>query len=158
MEPVFETIANFFKEDEWDFSQVEGQSILQMDFPGDNGNWMCCAQAVENAETAQFLFYSICPVKVPEERLLAVAQFLMRANYGIVIGNFELDLDDGEIRYKTSIDVKDDRLSSALCKQLVYINLAMMDRYLPGIMEVIYGGVSPESAIAQIENQLGKGV
>ena len=152
MEQVFDAIANFFKEDEWEFSQLEGQPILQMGFTGDNGNCMCQAQAVENEEAAQFLFYSVCPVKVPEDRLLAVAQFLTRANYGIVIGNFELDLDDGEIRYKTSIDVKDDRLSSALCKQLVYTNLVMMDRYLPGIMAVIYGGLSPEGAIAQIED------
>lgn len=158
MNQVFEAIANFFKEDEWEFSQLEGQPILQMGFTGDNGNWMCYAQAVENEEAAQFLFYSICPVKVPENKRITVAQFLTRANYGIVIGNFELDLDDGEIRYKTSIDVKDDRLSEALCKQLVYTNLAMMDRYLPGIMGTIYGGMSPEGAIAHIENQLESGI
>jgi hypothetical protein len=45
-------------------------------------------------------------------------------------------------------------LSSALSKRLVYTNVLMMDKYLPGIMAVIYGGVSPEQAIAQVENQL----
>jgi hypothetical protein len=70
-----------------------------------------------------------------------------------LIGNFELDLVDGEIRFKTSNDVKNDRLSSALFQPLVYTNVVMMDRYLPGIMAVIYGGVSPENAIAQIENE-----
>jgi hypothetical protein len=29
--------------------------------------------------------------------------------------------------------------------------VAMMDTYLPGILSVIYGGVSPAAAIAQIE-------
>lgn len=154
MEKVFDAVVNFFKEDEWEFSQVEGQAVLQMGFTGDNGNWMCYAQTVENEEVAQFIFYSICPVKAPENKRVTVAEFVTRANYDLAIGNFELDFSDGEIRYKTSIDVKDDRLSSALCKQLVYMNLAMMDRYLPGMMAVIYGGVSPELAIAQIENQL----
>jgi hypothetical protein len=30
----------------------------------------------------------------------------------MIIGNFEMDFEDGEIRYKTSIDVEDDSLSS----------------------------------------------
>jgi hypothetical protein len=154
MEKLFDAIVNFFKEDEWEFSQVEGESVLQMGFTGDKGNWMCYAQAQEDEETAHFIFYSVCPVKAPENKRVTVAEFLTRANYGLAIGNFEFDFTDGEIRYKTSIDVKDDRLSSALSKRLVYINVAMMDRYLPGIMAVIYGGVSPEQAIAQVENQL----
>jgi hypothetical protein len=49
-----------------------------------------------------------------------VAEFLTRANSGMVIGNFELDFADGEIRYKTSIDVEGDKLSYAIIKRLVY--------------------------------------
>jgi len=70
----------------------------------------------------------------------------------MIIGNFELDFVDGEIRYKTSIDVQGDFLSFELIKQLVYANVMMMDEYLPGIMSVIDGDVSPLDAIAQIES------
>jgi hypothetical protein len=55
---------------------------------------------------------------------------------------------------KTSIDVEGDRLSAALIKQVVYTNVTMMDEYLPGILSVIYGNVSPAEAIAQIEGEL----
>ena len=82
-----------------------------------------------------------------------MAEFLTRANSGMIIGNFELDFADGEIRYKTSIDVEGDSLSSSLIKRLVYANVTMMDEYLPGIMSVIYGDVEPKDAIAQIESQ-----
>ncbi len=153
MESIFDAIVKFFKEEEWEVFPVEGETVLQMGFAGDNGNWMCYAQVVEDEETAQFIFYSVCPVNVPENKRLSVAEFITRANYGLLIGNFELDLVDGEIRFKTSIDVKNDRLSSALFQPLVYTNVVMMDRYLPGIMAVIYGGVSPENAIAHIENE-----
>jgi hypothetical protein len=71
----------------------------------------------------------------------------------MIIGNFEMDFEDGEIRYKTSIDVEGDSLSSALIKRLVYANVMMMDAYLPGIMSVIYGDVEPKDAIAQVEGQ-----
>ncbi|MFP4121955.1 hypothetical protein [Coleofasciculus sp.] len=73
--------------------------------------------------------------------------FLSRANYGMIIGNFELNFDDGEIRYKTSTAVKNHLLDSGTIKQLVYTNVKMMDEYLPGIIAVTKGGVSPADAI-----------
>ena len=147
----FEEIVNFFKEDDWPFVQIEGEPLLQMVFQGDNGKWTCYAKARDDQE--QFVFYSVCPINPPENKRLAVAEFLTRANSGMIIGNFEMDFEDGEIRYKTSIDVEGDSLSSALIKRLVYANVMMMDAYLPGIMSVIYGDVEPKDAIAQIESQ-----
>ena len=73
-------------------------------------------------------------------------------NYGVVIGNFEMNFYDGEIRYKTSIDVEGDRLTPALVKHLIYTNVATMDKYLPGIMSMIYGNLSAEEAISRIES------
>ena len=35
----------------------------------------------------------------------------------------------------------------------MYPAVQTMDRYLPGILKVIYGGSSPESAISAIEEQ-----
>jgi hypothetical protein len=68
----------------------------------------------------------------------------------MTIGNFELDYTDGEIRYKTSIDVTGDRLTAALIQRLVYINVTMMDEYLPGIQAVL-AGQTPEAALQPIE-------
>ncbi|MEG4633670.1 YbjN domain-containing protein [Microcoleus sp. AR_TQ3_B6] len=146
----FEEIVNFFEEDGWPFVQIEGEPLLQMVFQGENGKWTCYAKARDDQE--QFIFYSVCPVNTPDSKRLAVAEFLTRANSGMIIGNFEMDFEDGEIRYKTSIDVEDDSLSSGLIKRLVYANVMMMDAYLPGMMSVIYGDVTPVDAIAQIES------
>jgi hypothetical protein len=143
-------MINFFTADDWPFVQLPGQSALQIGFQGENGKWNCYARARD--EEQQFVFYSICPVNAPQDKRLAVAEFITRANCGMMIGNFELDFSDGEISYKTSIDVEGDRLSSALIQGLVYANVTMMDEYLPGILSVIYGNVSPEDAIAQIES------
>ncbi|MFM6002784.1 MAG: YbjN domain-containing protein, partial [Sphaerospermopsis kisseleviana] len=146
---IFEEMINFFTADDWPFIKLSGQPALQISFQGKNGKWNCYARARE--EQQQFVFYSICPVNAPEEKRLAVAEFITRANSGMMIGNFELDFNDGEISYKTSIDVEGDRISSAFIKRLVYANVMMMDEYLPGILSVIYGNVSPVDAITQIE-------
>jgi hypothetical protein len=142
---IFKEVVNFFTEDEWPYTKIKGEPVLLTAFQGENGKWNCSAKA--RVEQQQFVFYSICPINAPENKRIAIAEFLTRANSGMIIGNFELDFADGEIRYKTSIDVTGDSLSSELIKQLVYANVTMMDEYLPGIMSVIYGDVSPVDAI-----------
>lgn len=148
-------MVNFFTQDDWPFTKIQGEPILQMAFQGENGKWTCYAKA--RVEQEQFVFYSVCPVNAPENKRLAVAEFLTLANSGMIIGNFELDFTDGKIRYKTSIDVEGDSLSFALIKKLVYANVTMMDEYLPGIIAAIKGNVSAKDAIAQIEGQLAWG-
>jgi len=77
---------------------------------------------------------------------------LARANYGLILGNFEMDFRDGEIRYKTSILV-DYELSAVVIKKLVYTNLSTIDDYFPGFMKIIYGNISPEEALNQVEKE-----
>jgi hypothetical protein len=149
--PLFEQIVNFFTQDDWEYKKIKGEPTLLLAFQGRNGTWTCYAKAREQQQ--QFAFYSICPVNAPETKYLVIAEFIARANSGMIIGNFELDFTDGEIRYKTSIDVKGDFLSFELIKQLVYANVTMMDEYLPGIKSVIESDVEPKDAIAQIEGQ-----
>ncbi|MBD2080955.1 YbjN domain-containing protein [Leptolyngbya sp. FACHB-17] len=148
---ILESTIEFFTEDDWTFTKLQGQSTLQVVCQGKNGKWNCYAQAREREE--QFVFYSIYPDFAPEDKRLTIAEFLTRANYGLISGNFEMDFNDGEIRYKTSIDVEGDFLTSDLIKQLVYVNVMMMDHYFPGIQAVIEGQRSPTEAIAHIEAQ-----
>ncbi len=151
-QPIFEVMRDFFDEDDWNFVELEGESVLQMGFEGENGRWTCYACAFE--ESQQFVFYSVCPLAVSPEKSLAMAEYLMKANYGLMVGNFELDFIDGEIRYKSSIDVENEQLTTGLVNNLVYANVLTMDKYLPGIIALINTQLSPSEAIALVEHQL----
>ena len=146
---ILDRMVEFLTREEWKFEQLEGKPIIRMGFKGDNGTWMCFAQAKEDKE--QLLFYSIMESNVPEDKRHAMAEFVTRANYGLQIGNFEMDFSDGEIRYKTSIDVEGGELTVKMIRTLVYVNILMMDRYLPGIRSVLDAGASPAAAIAEVE-------
>lgn len=146
---LWQAVVEFLEKDGWPWQQVEGESSLYTAFEGDNGKCQCYAKVRE--EQQQFVFYSLCPIKVPKKKRRQLGEFICRANYGAIIGNFELDFDDGEIRYKTSIDVEGDSLSFSLIKQMVYANVTMMDKYLPGIKAMIEGQASPQEAVIQIE-------
>ena len=67
-----------------------------------------------------------------------------------MVGNFQLDPQDGQVVCKTSIDVEDDRLSTALVRQIVYNNVLTMNQVLPGLMAMIYANKSPEQALSQV--------
>ncbi|HYF94595.1 MAG TPA: YbjN domain-containing protein [Symbiobacteriaceae bacterium] len=150
MGDIFDTMVEFFQREEWTYDQIPDQPILRLGMSGKSGKWVGYAQARE--EQDQFVFYSILPVTAPEAKRHTMAELLTRMNYGLVVGNWEMDYRDGEIRYKTSIDVEGDRLSTALVRNVVLLNLQMMDRSLPAIMGVLYGGTSIDVALQQIEN------
>lgn len=150
---ILQAFIDFFIADDWRFDRSEQKPILRLSFQGRSGHtWSCFAQSRMGENTEQAIFYSVAPIKVAEDKRQAIAEFLTRANYGMVIGNFELDFSDGEIRYKTSVDLAGGSvLTPQLTKPLVYTNVLMMDKYLPGVMEVLYADVSPEQAIRKIE-------
>lgn len=148
--PVFTVVKQFFDQDNWAYVQLSDATALQLAFQGDVGRWTCLAQC-DDAD-AQVVFYSICPLIVSPEYYGKVAEFLMRANDGLIVGNFELNYETGEIRYKTSLDVEGDRLTPALMENLVYVNVQTLDTYLPGIMAVLENRYSPAEAIELVES------
>ena len=145
--PLLDTVIDFFTTDDWSYTKLQGESILQLGFQGENGQWHCTAQVNEDAQ--RFAFYSHLLTNAPPTA--ALAEFIARANYGLALGNFELDYADGEIRYKTSIDVQGDALSTDLVRNLVYANVLTMDQYLPGLRAVLSGSATPTQAIHRIE-------
>lgn len=147
---IFETTIKFFQEQNWQFEQISDKETLQLAFQGKNGKWDCYAKV--RSEQQQLIFYSICPITAPSSKRSAIAEFITRANYGLAIGNFELDFSDGELRFKTSIDIEGAFLTSELIEGVVYANVTMMDEYLPGIIAVIENDILPVDAIAQLES------
>ncbi|HPJ25116.1 MAG TPA: YbjN domain-containing protein [Synergistaceae bacterium] len=146
---AFELVGAFLQEDEWFPTRVEGKYLYKMGFLGDNGDLRCYAQVRVDEE--QLIFYAVAPVKAPEEKRIAMAEFLTRANYGLFIGNFSMDFNDGEIRYKSSLDFEGVELSKPLIIHAIYPAVQTMDNYLPGIMKVITTDEAPKDIIAEIE-------
>jgi hypothetical protein len=150
-ERLLNAAMEFFRSDDWAFERLSDRSALRLPFQGRNGKWSCLAHARVTAALEQLLFYSVLSLNVPDEKRQAVAEFITRANYAMAIGNFEMDFSDGEVRFKTSLDATDVELTADLIRPLVYVNCLMMDKYLPGILSVLFADVPPAEAVKQIE-------
>jgi Uncharacterized conserved protein len=145
---MLNVIADFFASIKWDFVKDQENSIIHTEYQSNNNSWRCYAQWRDQQQ--QLVFYSIAPIAVPQDRRTAVAIYETRINYGLVLGNFELDLSDGEIRYKTSIDITGSQLTPTLIKQIVMTNVTMMEKYLPSLQKVIQG-VDPNDPQSNLE-------
>ena len=148
--PIQRAIERFLIDDGWQFSRLGSDPIFELRFMGENGTWSCLAQARE--DESQFVFYSLLPGDVDESQRQAMAELTARINYGLVLGNFELDMSTGDLRYKTSIDVEGAELVDALARQVVYANVMVTDRYLPAIAAVQSGAVDAVDALTLVED------
>jgi hypothetical protein len=71
--------------------------------------------------------YTVAPELVPEPRRAEVAQYLIDRNYYLNVGAFEMDLDDGEVRLRTSIDATHAAFDEAMFVNLVASNLRLFE-------------------------------
>jgi hypothetical protein len=149
--PIYDIVLEFFEGDEWNPEKVEASPALSMQFEGDNGKWTCLAYAYDERE--RFVFFSVLPVSVPEEKRTAVAEFLTRANFGMELGNFEMDFEEGDVQFRTSIDIEGGDLTPKMIQNIAYSNVVVADQYLPGLVMVLEGDASPVEAITKVEQQ-----
>ncbi|MCC9657921.1 YbjN domain-containing protein [Rhodopirellula halodulae] len=89
--------------------------------------------------------------KVPEENRSAIAEAVCRANYGLKVGKFELDMADGELRYQTSVPLGDEFPDDSVMDHVLYVGGAMIDRYMPAFLSIIYGNEDVKLAIQAAE-------
>ena len=111
------TLGEFLEEDGWHAQVLEDSQVYQVGFGGENAQTACYAQI--RADLEQFLSYVMAPVKAPDELRPVVAEFLTRANYGMRIGNSEMDFGDGEVRFKSSLDFEKATLTHELIKNAI---------------------------------------
>jgi hypothetical protein len=154
MTGLFSTLIDYMEEEEWKYEILEGETIIRFHFKGRAGRLLCYGEVDE--KKCWLIFYSYMPVNSPPDKMAQVSEFLTRANRGMRIGNFELDYDDGEIRYKTSIDVEGGELTIKMIDNLLRANLHTIDRYFSGLMELIYGDKSAAEIVRRIETPPGE--
>jgi hypothetical protein len=136
----------WFAESDWAFTPLPGRNAIELAVKTDVGQWSFFCEARD--DEARLIVYSLLPLVAPPERRAEVSELVSRVNFRLTLGNFELDLGDGEVRFRTSIDVSGDRLSGALVRNLVVANIDTMSRYLRPLLRVAQGYATVAEALA----------
>ncbi len=107
------------------------------------------AQVIE-AEN-RFVFYVEFRAVAPEKQYAPVAEFVTRANWGLLIGNFEFSYDQGITRYKSSLDFGDAPLTADLIKHAIVAARDVCEIYADALQSVIAGESGAKAAIEKAE-------
>ncbi len=141
-------VSAFFTSESWGFQPNEDR--LSARFKGEHGEWQCFVMTTP--DDSRVMFYSVLSTPAPVEKRLAVAELLTRANHRMVLGNWELDFSDGEVRYKTSAFTGEDDIDLQHAAALAFPNVLTTDRYLPAILGVMFGDLTPLEALRRVES------
>lgn len=149
--PIRQRIMTFLTDDGWNFQQ--DKYSLNTRVRCKNAVFPIYIYILEENPTIQV--YSYLDTVIPENKRAAVSEFCTRVNHNMPIGNFEFDMDEGEVRYKTSIALGNniEFLTDELLDRLIVTNYSNMDLYYPGFMQINFSdNVDVKTIVEEIEN------
>lgn len=149
---IAQAINSYLSDDEWHFSFDEKRGLFK--FGLSLKGKIKKINYIIDVKDDEYVVYAISPIGADEddrEMMASMAEFVCRANYGLVNGNFELDMRDGEIRFKCFVDCEGITPTSEMVRNSIHCPASMFKRYGAGIVDIIFGKASAQDAVEQCE-------
>ncbi len=145
-----EDIASVYEDEGLNFSTDDENQLIHFRMDTEVSPDVLFRVRIVNSRTV--LFETKLPMNIPEKSREAVSSYLTRANYGLLVGCFQMDFDDGELTYNAAgCHDDDDALSDDVIRRLTYVGFNMFDRYIPGVFAIVYSGKEPAKAYEDVE-------
>jgi len=106
---LLDKVTEFLTREGLEYRRMRDVDAVEMGVAGDNGNYRVVIVSDQDRPVMRFLTF--VEGRVPATRRREAMEFITRANYGLLVGNFEFDLDDGEVRFKAAGDYEDGDMS-----------------------------------------------
>ena len=142
---LLDVAREFFDDAGWAYETNDGAPMLRAFHAGATGTFPVYVKADE--ERDQLVVYAVLPDAVPIERRPDVGSLLAGLNYGLSIGNFELDHGDGEVRFRAGIDVEGGTLTRRMVRSLAAACVVNLDLYRAAIRAVADGSMTSLEAL-----------
>lgn len=161
-----EAIRNFLDDIEVTYSfdeYLEGRDGVFNFGIGLDKSKMKSIKCIIDVSDNSFVVYGYSPIKADiddKDRMLALAEFICRANFGLNAGNFELDMDGGDLRFKYYVNCINSVPGKGVLMESLFCPMAMFDRYGDGILNMIFSGADPKEEVknAEVKNARQKDI
>ena len=145
-------VENFFKRDGVKHRPFDERDVASAIYSVDNkfGHVTIFFHAYKD----KLVLHMMIPLNASEPERSKVGEFILRANYGLKVGCFDFDFNDGEISYRISLYCGEEEFVPPTYEQIdfaVIIGLMMIERYGDALVKVMFGLVEPEDAIESVE-------
>ena len=128
--PIVDYLKRYLEDKQWHYSYYQPRKNDPQ-----NSHHLClrmrskkldCSYLFRVQEkNALLAIYGILPFVIPESHHHAAMLLITQINYDMLIGNLELDIRDGELRYKNAIDVEAVGINEAIIDYLLQSVIAM---------------------------------
>ncbi len=141
---LFHTLCHTLDDEGWDYEYDEKNELIRFRVHGVNTDFNVFLIVDEEQES--LLCNTYITQKISKNKRADVCEFMNRVNYELDNGNLEMDMDDGEIRYRTFLDLSDTAPSKEQILNLIWNGPQCFDTYFSGLMKMIYNNFTPEEA------------
>lgn len=151
MSDIVDQVRDYLDQNDWKYEYIADRNYIKAGV-----NLKCKLQTVKLLITFNEKGYTVlasATMNASEDTRASVLEYISRANFGLRNGNFEMDLRDGEVRYKTYTNCRGlDRLPNEIIEDSIIIPPMMFSRYGDGMAALMFGFSDPETEIKKAEN------
>ena len=147
MVELLEVIRQGFIDEKWWFECFTGDNPngFYTTIITPNAQWRCTGMIHQDV----FVFNSAFSIPASMEKRKSMAELLVRINYRMAFGNFNMCFTDGIVELRSAILIEDG-FSPGKATNLVKRNIAMMEDWYLVILKVMLHECTPEDAIDQL--------
>jgi len=148
---AFATLKNVLRDVGWSPEETDFEGQLKVDFSGSDIP-ISEAEFDVKIDYERLVCYFNFKNTASKNHVEQVVQFITRANFGLIIGNFEVDFETGLVRFKSSIDFTGVKVQERLVKNVIRSAMDVVEDYGDAAAEVIKGRKSATEAISAVES------
>ena len=150
-EQMVDAVRDWLDNNDWHYEYNAEKQFIKM---GINlGSKIKSGTIIVSFRDACYTVYLYTPINGDKDNIGELNKYLTMANFGLRNGNFELNVHDGEIRYKTFVNCNGlESLSEKIIQDSICIGCLMMDRYGDGIAALALGFSDAETEIQKAEH------
>lgn len=148
---VANSVLDYFKSKNYSYEFDPVKGILNTTFPSDSKLGQLDIRIRFLADG--YISHTTSRISADSNARAKVAEYLIRANYGLRNGNFEMDYRDGEIRFKVFCRSGDTELDYRQITDAFVLPIVQFDTYGNDLLAVLFGMKEPEQAVRDAESQ-----
>ena len=149
-ELTFDQIRAFLDAEGLTYTVGDEQTSLELRYRMPAGDFLIWIHAGDEPPLLRLQVH--IPFAVDEDRRTQAAETVVRANDGLMLGRFDLDMSDGRLDFRTAMPLAETGVSETQFDGLLHSALWTVNRYHRAFGRLLYGdNLSPVEVIAEVE-------
>ncbi|MGN1014218.1 MAG: hypothetical protein ACI4PM_02545 [Butyricicoccus sp.] len=146
--PIAEAIRAFLTHNKWNFSFNEEKGIFTFRLAVKNAlqhvTYAICVQ------DSSYIIFLTAPFRANPDTRTEMAEFLCCANFGLALGNFEMDAKEGQIRFRCFTDCQTAVPCAKTIRDSILSPASVMNHFGEAMNHVHAGTMTAQEALESI--------